>query len=203
MTRAEAKPLTHRQRRAARLDAYGHVRETIAARCGVSVGTVRNWRRLPEYQAERERIATEMPDESPRETLLDLLHSDDDKIRLGAAQTLLRVPGALAPPGTDGDERTIYIDVNPLATPPPDDVQQQGARLQAMPEYEAEQAREAALRAQRPAGMPERAQDDPVTIPTPQQEYMRRHGQLPPMTHEQRAAEQERLLARRMRDTDD
>jgi hypothetical protein len=196
---SQPKPLTHRQRRAARLDAYGHVRETIAARCGVSVSTVRNWRKLPEYQAERERIATEMPDESPRETLLDLLHSDDDKIRLGAAQTLLRVPGALAPTG-DGDERTIYIDVNPLATPPGDDSEEKAARLQAMPEYSEQQAREVAHRAQRPAGM--RAQDDPVDLPTPEQLYTRRHGKPPPPTPEQRAADQERLLARRMRDTD-
>jgi hypothetical protein len=89
----EPRRLTHRQRRAARLDAYGHNRETIAARCGCSVSSIRDWRRFPEYQAERERIAREMPEEDASAVLRDLLHSDDDKVRLGAATALLRVPG--------------------------------------------------------------------------------------------------------------
>jgi hypothetical protein len=85
--------LTHRQRRAARLDAYGHRREVIAARVGCSVSSVRDWRRLPEYQAERERIAREMPEESATDTLRDLLHDDDAKVRLAAATALLKIPG--------------------------------------------------------------------------------------------------------------
>ena len=85
--------LTHRQRRAARLDAYGHRREVIAARVGCSVSSIRDWRRLPEYQAERDRIAAEMPQESATDVLKDLLHDDSAQIRLAAATALLRVPG--------------------------------------------------------------------------------------------------------------
>jgi hypothetical protein len=129
-----------------------------------------------------------------------MLHPDP-RIAQGAMTTLARlgvqVPGALLEmPGP----QTVYIDVNPLATPPPDDHEEQSARLQAMPEYREQQEREAAARAQLPAGMTERAQDDPVDVPTPEQLYARRHGVPPPPTPEQRAAEQERLLARRMRD---
>jgi HEAT repeat protein len=109
-TATDPKPLTHRQKRAARLFAYGHNRPTVAARVGVAIRTLAVWKSLPQFQAEVEAVRTSMPEESAVQVLEDLLHDDDAKVRLAAAQSLLKIPADERVLPAQHDARLVIFD---------------------------------------------------------------------------------------------
>lgn len=86
--------LTRQQRRAARLIAAGFPQDQVAARVGCATRTIRSWKHdLPAFTLLIEQERTDMVDPSPRDALLDLLYAEDERVRLGAAQALLKIPG--------------------------------------------------------------------------------------------------------------
>jgi hypothetical protein len=86
--------VTAAQQRAARLLGQGYTSRAVARRLGVSERTLRTWKRVPGFPelVEREQRGTGDPD--AREVLHQLLHSDNETIRLRAAVALLGRPGA-------------------------------------------------------------------------------------------------------------
>jgi hypothetical protein len=68
----------------------GRTREETATALGVSPRTVTRWKKEPAVLAEVERLLNRGPETRALEKLERLLDSDDDKVALGAAQTLVR-----------------------------------------------------------------------------------------------------------------
>jgi transposase len=84
--------LTLKQQDAAGLTARGHSARSIATALHVSRHTLRDWRDLPEFQAELERVVARGGKPDPENTLLDALAArDGDGIRWD-----VRVKAALA-----------------------------------------------------------------------------------------------------------
>jgi transcriptional regulator with XRE-family HTH domain len=68
----------------------GCTRKEAAKALGVSPRTVTRWKKDPAVLAEIERLLNRGPETRALERLERLLDSDDDKVALGAAQTLVR-----------------------------------------------------------------------------------------------------------------
>jgi hypothetical protein len=79
-----------RVRRLAECLVAGCTRKETAKALEVSPRTVTRWKTDPAVQAEFERLLKRGPETRALEKLDRLLDSDDDKVALGAAQTLVR-----------------------------------------------------------------------------------------------------------------
>jgi transposase-like protein len=85
--------VTAAQKRAARLLGQGYTSRAVARRLGLSERTLRTWKRLPGFAELVERERRETGDPDAREVLHQLLHSDNETVRLRAAVALLARPG--------------------------------------------------------------------------------------------------------------
>ena len=98
MTRRDA-TLDERQIRSARMEAAGSLPQEIAAEIGVHRATIYRWRELPEYGhlvaallADTQRAARatlKAGAKAAAARVLELVSSEDERIALSAAQTLL------------------------------------------------------------------------------------------------------------------
>src|SRR5262245_46895868 len=79
-----------RVRRLAELLIAGCTRKEIAKTLDVSPRTVTRWKQDPAVQAEYDRLLKRGPETRALEKLDRLLDSNDDKVALAAAQTLVR-----------------------------------------------------------------------------------------------------------------
>jgi len=87
--------LTPIQRRAARLLAAGLSKPVVAGRLGVTARTLRRWAELPAFAALLAEPVDPTLELTARETLRELLHSPNERIRLAAATELIRAETAL------------------------------------------------------------------------------------------------------------
>jgi hypothetical protein len=86
--------LTPIQRRAARLLAAGLSKPVVAGRLGTTARTLRRWAEDPAFRALLAEPADPTVDVSAFETLRELLHSPNEKVRLAAATELIRYEAA-------------------------------------------------------------------------------------------------------------
>jgi hypothetical protein len=86
--------LTTVKRRAARLLAGGLSKPVVAGRLGVSARTLRRWGEQPAFAALLAKPVDPAEDLDVRETLRELLHSPNERVRLAAATELLRAETA-------------------------------------------------------------------------------------------------------------
>jgi hypothetical protein len=85
--------MTAKQRRAARYLARGMTQATAAARIGVSARCLRYWKaNVPGFEELTRSEHEAATDPNATETLLDLLNSSDERIRLQAAALLYGKP---------------------------------------------------------------------------------------------------------------
>jgi hypothetical protein len=91
----DADGLTPVQRRAARLLAAGLSKPVVGGRLGVTARTLRRWAQLPAFTALLAQPPDPTLDITAKETLLELLHSPHERIRLAAATELLRADTAM------------------------------------------------------------------------------------------------------------
>jgi transposase-like protein len=85
--------MTAAQQRSARLLGQGYTSRAVARRLGISERTLRTWKRLLGFAELVERERREAGDPDAREVLHQLLHSDNETVRLRAAVALLSRPG--------------------------------------------------------------------------------------------------------------
>ena len=85
--------MTAAQKRAARLLGQGYTSAAVARRLGISERTLRSWKKLPGFLELARREQAESGDPDAREVLRELLHSDNEMVRLRAAVALLTRPG--------------------------------------------------------------------------------------------------------------
>lgn len=93
------------QRRAGRSLGLGHWQRDTARRLSVNERTVRRWYSdVPGFREYVEECRASLTDEEPLDILRELLRSSDERVRLSAAQTLVRLPSAkVDAEGEDGD----------------------------------------------------------------------------------------------------
>ena len=87
--------LTPIQRRAARLLASGLSKPVVAGRLGVTARTLRRWAEQPAFAALLAEPVDQTLELTAKETLQELLHSPNERIRLAAATELIRAQTAL------------------------------------------------------------------------------------------------------------
>jgi uncharacterized protein YjcR len=85
--------VTAAQKRAARLLGQGYTSLAVARRLGVSERTLRTWKQLPGFAELVRREQAEGGDPDARDVLHQLLHSDNETVRLRAAVALLSRSG--------------------------------------------------------------------------------------------------------------
>jgi hypothetical protein len=99
-----SRPLTVKQKRAARDLAMGYSQRVTARRVGVDPRTVTRWLSdNPVFREYVEELRPKVANEPEAEAVLrDLLFSDNENIRLGAARELRRMP--VSPSGSPDDD---------------------------------------------------------------------------------------------------
>jgi HEAT repeat protein len=100
--------LTPIQRRAARALALGHSQRVTARKVGCDERTVRRWLSdVPGFREEVAEYRESLTDTQPLDVLHELLNSTDDRVRLSAAQTLVRLPSDDEDEGDDEEAAAL------------------------------------------------------------------------------------------------
>jgi hypothetical protein len=95
--------LTPIQRRAGRALGHGYSQRVTARKVGCDERTIRRWLTdVPGFREYVEECRETLTDEEPLDVLRELLTSPDERVRLSAAQTLVRLPSG--EPRRPGDE---------------------------------------------------------------------------------------------------
>jgi hypothetical protein len=106
--------LTPIQRRAGRALGHGYSQRVTARKVGCDERTVRRW--LTDVPGFREYVAhcrETLTDEEPLDVLRELLSSTDERVRLSAAQTLVRLPsGDPRKPGDEDEDADVLATWN-------------------------------------------------------------------------------------------
>jgi hypothetical protein len=88
----------------ARTGGFGHSQRDTARRIGVDERTIRRWLTgVPGFSEYVQECHETLTDEEPLDVLHELLRSNDERVRLSAAQTLVRLPSDGGKPDADDD----------------------------------------------------------------------------------------------------